>query len=132
MTTEDGKGAQADIRVWLHGAEESLGNSCYMNSVLQCLFSTDEFKARYLPQSGELPTCRPHRPAEDLETQLQKHGRRTDLWTLLPKPDGDVSVTDPTTEVPYQKGLAPSMPLKALIGRGHPEFSTMQQWKTLS
>ncbi|RCI12275.1 hypothetical protein L249_0553 [Ophiocordyceps polyrhachis-furcata BCC 54312] len=58
-------------------------------------------------------------PAADLETQLRKVADGL-LSGRYAKPDDD------EPEVSHQRGLAPAM-LKHLIGRGHPEFSTMRQ-----
>lgn len=64
-------------------------------------------------------------PAEDLETQLRKvaDGLLSGRYSY---PDSDVVASEYSPERPHQKGLAPAM-LKALIGKGHEEFSTMRQ-----
>lgn len=64
-------------------------------------------------------------PAEDLETQLRKIADGL-LSGRYSRPDSDVSVSEYSSEVPHQKGITPSM-LKALVGKGHEEFSTMRQ-----
>jgi ubiquitin carboxyl-terminal hydrolase 5/13 len=122
MTTEDGKELKPLFGPGLTGLK-NLGNSCYLASTLQSLFSFPEFADRYyLPE--EAPPSTSH-PAEDLETQLRKVADGL-LSGRYSKPDSDVIVSEHTPENPYQKGLAPAM-LKHLIGRGHSEFSTMRQ-----
>lgn len=122
MTTEDGKELKPLFGSGFTGLK-NLGNSCYLNSTLQALFSMPEFVERY-HHPGQGPTDAPQ-PAEDLETQLRKVADGL-LSGRYSKPDSDVLVSEHTPEVPHQKGLAPAM-LKHLIGRGHPEFSTMRQ-----
>ncbi|KAM5465749.1 ubiquitin C-terminal hydrolase Ubp14 [Microsporum ferrugineum] len=119
MTSNDGQALNPVFGPELTGLK-NLGNSCYMASVLQCLFALPEFKNRYYKPNEEPPSS--SAPAEDLETQLRKIADG-----LL---SGRYSVPDPaagnTTDVVYQRGISPSM-FKHLIGRGHPEFSTMRQ-----
>ncbi|KAL7271134.1 ubiquitin C-terminal hydrolase Ubp14 [Rhizina undulata] len=121
MTTEDGKELRPLFGKGLTGLK-NIGNSCYLNSILQCLFSLPGFQKRY----HEAPNDRQQvlDPAEDLEIQLRKvaDGLLSGRYSY---PDSDVS-SEYSKELPHQKGLAPAM-LKALVGKGHEEFSTMRQ-----
>ena len=122
MTTEDGKELQPLFGQGFTGLK-NLGNSCYMASILQCLFALPEFQQRYfLPQQP--PPATTH-PADDLETQLRKLADGI-LSGTYSKPDTDVQASEHSPEIPHQKGLAPAM-LKHLVGKGHEEFSTMRQ-----
>jgi ubiquitin carboxyl-terminal hydrolase 5/13 len=122
MTAEDGTELKPVFGPGFTGLK-NLGNSCYLASILQCLYDTRPFRQRYFENIMELPITQ--EPAEDLETQLCKMGDGL-LSGRYSKPDSDVTVSEHSAEIPYQKGLAPSM-LKHLIGRGHAEFSTMRQ-----
>ena len=123
MTTADGKELKALFGPGLTGLK-NLGNSCYLASVLQSLFSMPEFASRYYRPHEALPPL--SKPAEDLEIQLRKvaDGLISGRYSV---PDKDITPpSETTTEQSYQKGLAPAM-LKHLIGKGHAEFSTMRQ-----
>ncbi|KAK0733025.1 hypothetical protein B0T26DRAFT_669481 [Lasiosphaeria miniovina] len=122
MTTEDGKELNPLYGPGLTGLK-NLGNSCYLASILQCLYDLPSFQKRY---SGALESALDlSDPAQDLETQLQKIGDGL-LSGRYSKPDSDVVASEHSPELPHQKGLAPAM-LKHLVGRGHAEFSTMRQ-----
>lgn len=122
MTTEDGKEMKPLFGEGFTGLK-NLGNSCYLSSILQCLFSIPFFQNRYYhPQ--EPPPASEH-PADDLETQLRKLADGL-LSGRYSHPDTDVIASEYSPELPHQKGLAPAM-LKHLVGRGHEEFSTMRQ-----
>lgn len=122
MTTEDGQELQPLFGPGLTGLK-NLGNSCYLASILQCLFDLPAFQDRYYRPGSDLPIV--NDPAQDLETQLSKMADGL-LSGRYSKPDSDVVASEHSPEISYQKGLAPSM-LKHLIGRGHAEFSTMRQ-----
>ncbi|KAF2711451.1 ubiquitin thiolesterase [Pleomassaria siparia CBS 279.74] len=122
MLTEDGKELTPLFGAGFTGLK-NLGNSCYLASVLQSLFSMPEFADRYNILDEAPPNV--SLPAEDLETQLRKVADGL-LSGRYSKPDSEVVTSIYTPEAPHQKGLAPAM-LKHLIGRGHNEFSTMRQ-----
>lgn len=122
MTSDDGKELQPVFGPGFTGLK-NLGNSCYLSSIVQCLFSLPEFQLRYHRPDEVPPETRS--PAEDLETQLRKLADGL-LSGRYSKPDSDVISVPDSAEVPHQKGLAPSM-FKHLVGRDHPEFSTMRQ-----
>ncbi|KAL3952608.1 hypothetical protein ACCO45_012551 [Purpureocillium lilacinum] len=123
MTTEDGKELTPLFGPGLTGLK-NLGNSCYLASIIQCLFDMPSFRERYYRTADQLPVVQ--EPAADLETQLRKmaDGLCSGRYS---KPDDSVIAE---SEVHHQKGLAPAM-LKHLIGRGHEEFSTMRQQDAL-
>ncbi|KAI0867906.1 ubiquitin carboxyl-terminal hydrolase 14 [Hypoxylon argillaceum] len=122
MTTDDGKELRPLFGPSLTGLK-NLGNSCYLASILQCLFDLPAFQDRYNIPGADLPIVPD--PAQDLETQLRKMADGL-LSGRYSKPDSDAISSEHPPELPHQKGLAPSM-LKHLIGRGHVEFSTMRQ-----
>ena len=122
MTTEDGKELEPLFGEGFTGLK-NLGNSCYLASILQCLFSLGSFQHRYYHPREAPPQT--ENPATDLETQLRKLADGL-LSGRYSQPDSDVTVSEYAPEVPHQKGLPPAM-LKHLIGKGHEEFSTMRQ-----
>src|SRR5690606_14238423 len=69
MTTEDGRELKPLFGPGLTGLM-NLGNSCYLASIVQCLFDLPGFARRYYDVSGPLPVVPD--PAADLETQLRK------------------------------------------------------------
>ncbi|GAB1202766.1 hypothetical protein APSETT445_001387 [Aspergillus pseudonomiae] len=122
MTAEDGHELSPIFGPGLTGLA-NLGNSCYLSSVIQCLFDLPEFQQRYHHKNEEPPLR--DSPAEDLETQLRKLADGI-LSGRYSRADMDIIVAPDSPEVPHQKGLVPAM-FKHLVGRGHEEFSTMKQ-----
>lgn len=122
MTTDDGKEMRPLFGPALTGMK-NIGNSCYLASTVQCLFSMPQFQERYYLPGEQAPLAAD--PAQDLETQLRKMADGL-LSGRYSRPDSDVSASEHSVEIPFQKGLAPAM-LKHLVGRGHVEFSTMRQ-----
>lgn len=102
----------------------NLGNSCYMNSVMQVIFTIPDFKEKYFNRMEELFATSPNDPTSDFNAQMSKLS-----YGLL---SGDYSQPlneDEAEEAEYlspPKGIRPQM-FKNLIGRGHPEFSSKRQ-----
>lgn len=122
MTTEDGEELKPLFGNGFTGLK-NIGNSCYLASSVQCLFSLPEFQQRYYHPDAQPPAT--NLPAEDLETQLRKLADGL-LSGRYSHPDSDFQAVPDSPEVPHQRGLSPAM-FKHLIGRGHEEFATMRQ-----
>ncbi|KAM9513461.1 ubiquitin carboxyl-terminal hydrolase 5 isoform 1-T1 [Salvelinus alpinus] len=106
---------------------KNLGNSCYLNSVMQVLFTVPDFQSKYVSNIDKIFGEAPSDPTQDFKTQVAKLG-----YGLLsgeyskPAPDpgeGSEPSSEPRGD---QVGIAARM-FKALIGRGHSEFSTNRQ-----
>lgn len=122
MITDDGKELKPLFGNGFTGLK-NIGNSCYLASIIQCLYSLPDFQRRYYAPGQPPPDAA--LPAEDLETQMRKlaDGLLSGRYSY---PDTNIYATPDNPEVPHQKGLSPAM-FKHLIGRGHEEFSTMRQ-----
>ncbi|RMZ92386.1 hypothetical protein DV736_g394, partial [Chaetothyriales sp. CBS 134916] len=122
MVSEDGKELQPLYGSGFTGLR-NLGNSCYLASSVQCLFSLPEFQQRYLCPNDQAPPA-PF-PAEDLETQMRKLADGL-LSGRYSHPDRTALTEFDSPEASHQRGLGPAM-FKSVIGKGHEEFSTMRQ-----
>lgn len=122
MTGEDGKELEPVYGPGLTGLQ-NLGNSCYMASVLQSIFSLPPFHARYLEAyRPHTQHCSNPLPATCLECQLTKVADGLLSGRYSTPRRGPKDTAGPI----FQRGIRPSM-FKALIGRGHEEFATMRQ-----
>ncbi|KAK9892573.1 hypothetical protein WA026_020954 [Henosepilachna vigintioctopunctata] len=97
----------------------NMGNSCYLNSVMQMLFSIPDFIKLYYDDREKIMDISHGDPAEDVNIQMSKlgHGLLSGKYSQ-PPPQESADVE--------QIGVCPSM-FKNLVGRGHPEFSTKKQ-----
>uniref|UniRef100_A0A3Q3X6F8 Ubiquitin carboxyl-terminal hydrolase n=1 Tax=Mola mola TaxID=94237 RepID=A0A3Q3X6F8_MOLML len=95
---------------------KNLGNSCYLNSVMQVLFTVPDFQSKYVSNIDKIIDEAPSDPTQDFKTQVDKRE------CVLPNTNQTVHACFQGDQI----GIAPRM-FKALVGRGHPEFSTNRQ-----
>ncbi|KAF8642475.1 hypothetical protein AX16_009476 [Volvariella volvacea WC 439] len=135
LTGDDGKALEPVFGPGLTGLA-NLGNSCYMASVLQVLFSLPSFQKRYNDGAHDHAiTCPEVLPADCVECQIHKvadgllSGRYSHPATALSSvaAQSDSTITQHASPTPvFQTGIKPTG-FKALVGKGHAEFSTMKQ-----
>lgn len=107
---------------------KNLGNSCYLNSVMQVIFSMEDFQNKYVGQLEKIFNGAPADPTQDFNIQVAKlgHGLLSGIYSK-PSSENVAADDDQTLEQKgEQEGIAPRM-FKSLIGKGHPEFSTSRQ-----
>lgn len=100
---------------------QNLGNSCYMNSVMQVIFTIPEFAQKYASElnRSEYLQRAPVDPTNDFNFQMSKlaSGLLSGQYSVKP------FITD---KINVPKGIKPNS-FKNLMGRGHSEFSTKRQ-----
>lgn len=114
---------------------DNLGNSCYMASVLQLLFSLPILKERYVDTADAVFASAPEDPSSDLITMLTKVGvgLATDRYahpikTYATAEEAEAAGSQKLTKVePYEPSSVRPLSFKTLIGKGHPEFGTSRQ-----
>ncbi|XP_041979608.1 ubiquitin carboxyl-terminal hydrolase 5 [Aricia agestis] len=104
----------------LHGPSltglNNLGNSCYINSVVQVLFRIPDFIRRYVEGAPEIFATFPEDPVNDFNVQTAKLG--------VGLVSGRYSI--PGESGGSQPGISPHM-YRQLVGKGHPEFMSKRQ-----
>lgn len=98
----------------------NLGNSCYINSVMQVLFVIPDFQQRFVGSGAEHYFKEfPSDPANDFNIQMAKLGNGLQSGKYS-------SIATNTLDTEHMSGISPAM-FKNIVGKNHPEFSTKQQ-----
>ncbi|XP_020109181.1 ubiquitin carboxyl-terminal hydrolase 14 isoform X2 [Ananas comosus] len=112
----------------------NLGNSCYMASVMQVMFTTHSFISRYYEKQSLKAAfaMAPADPTLELNTQLTKlgHGLLSGRYSQPAKETDEVGNSKATISSTNQEGIPPRM-FKAVVAANHPEFLSMRQQDAL-
>lgn len=117
MTTQDGKNLVPLFGPGYTGLK-NLGNSCYLASIVQVLFSVPSFYSNYYKSNHHTSCNLMH--ADCFHCQMEK------MANGLLSGEYSVPIADENDEKRGQDGITPFM-FKDLIAKGNPEFSSMRQ-----
>ncbi|CAB1314306.1 unnamed protein product [Coregonus sp. 'balchen'] len=107
---------------------KNLDNSCYLGTTMQVLFSIPEFQRAYVGNLQRIYDYSPLDPTTDFSTQMAKlgHGLISGLYSKPPM-KSELIEQVMREECKHQpKGISPKM-FKAMVSKGHPEFSSNRQ-----
>ncbi|KAJ1087675.1 hypothetical protein NDU88_000842 [Pleurodeles waltl] len=108
---------------------KNLGNSCYISSVMQIIFSIPEFQRAYVGNLPRIFDYSPLDPTQDFNTQMSKvgHGLLSGQFSKPPvKSELIEQVMREEEHKPLPRGVTLRM-FKGLLSSGHPEFSSKRQ-----
>ncbi|XP_064521984.1 ubiquitin carboxyl-terminal hydrolase 13 isoform X1 [Pseudopipra pipra] len=107
---------------------KNLGNSCYLNAVMQAIFSIPEFQRAYVGNLPRIFDYSPLDPTQDFNTQMAKlgHGLLSGQYSKPPMKSELIEQVMKEEHKPQRNGISPRM-FKAFISKGHPEFSSNRQ-----
>ncbi|XP_014795327.1 PREDICTED: ubiquitin carboxyl-terminal hydrolase 13-like, partial [Calidris pugnax] len=107
---------------------KNLGNSCYLNAVMQAIFSIPEFQRAYVGNLPRIYDYSPLDPTQDFNTQMAKlgHGLLSGQYSKPPVKSELIEQVMKEEHKPQHNGISPRM-FKAFISKGHPEFSSNRQ-----
>ncbi|NXG30932.1 UBP13 hydrolase, partial [Dromaius novaehollandiae] len=107
---------------------KNLGNSCYLNAVMQAIFSIPEFQRAYVGNLPRIFDYSPLDPTQDFNTQMAKlgHGLLSGQYSKPPVKSELIEQVMKEEHKPQLNGISPRM-FKAFISKDHPEFSSNRQ-----
>ncbi|XP_068056466.1 ubiquitin carboxyl-terminal hydrolase 13 isoform X4 [Anomalospiza imberbis] len=107
---------------------KNLGNSCYLNAVMQAIFSIPEFQRAYVGNLPRIFDYSPLDPTQDFNTQMAKlgHGLLSGQYSKPPMKSELIEQVMKEEHKPQPNGISPRM-FKAFISKDHPEFSSNRQ-----
>ncbi|KAK1168598.1 ubiquitin carboxyl-terminal hydrolase 13-like isoform X1 [Acipenser oxyrinchus oxyrinchus] len=107
---------------------KNLGNSCYLGTTMQVLFSIPEFQRAYVGNLQRIFDYSPLDPTQDFSTQMAKmgHGLLSGQYSKPPVKSELIEQVMKEEHKHQQKGISLKM-FKALTSKGHPEFSSSRQ-----
>uniref|UniRef100_A0A671RA01 Ubiquitin carboxyl-terminal hydrolase n=1 Tax=Sinocyclocheilus anshuiensis TaxID=1608454 RepID=A0A671RA01_9TELE len=107
---------------------KNLGNSCYLSTTMQVLFSIPEFQRAYVGNLQRIFDYSPLDPTQDFSTQMAKlgHGLLSGQYSKPPMKSDLIEQVMKEEYKQQQRGISPKM-FKALVSKGHPEFSSNRQ-----
>uniref|UniRef100_A0A9J8B372 Ubiquitin carboxyl-terminal hydrolase 13 n=1 Tax=Cyprinus carpio carpio TaxID=630221 RepID=A0A9J8B372_CYPCA len=107
---------------------KNLANSCYLSTTMQVLFSIPEFQRAYVGNLQRIFDYSPLDPTQDFNTQMAKlgHGLLSGQYSKPPMKSELIEQVMKEDYKQQQRGISPKM-FKALVSKGHPEFSSNRQ-----
>ena len=115
--------------ILFENADKPPYSSCYMASVVQTLFSLPSFQKTYYPSAFEhWEKCTEPLPADCVSCQMHKlaDGLLSGRYSVPSSAQEHSPLPHDLPTPAFQDGLRP-IGFKALVGKGHEEFSTMKQ-----